>query len=450
MNQFFLRREPFGGVIYYSAEGRLKFLNHAGFEICFGLAQGWVDDEIVAYIESRFQVDDARVVRSDIKDIRVTLLHSTNWKKRHAVAIGADASEIPTLSAPLEIHWEITGKCNLKCLHCYNDSIAAGAQPSLEQIRSVVDELKAAKIKMRGIIVSGGEPLMHPRLREILELIRPLAAEVVLATNGTLVTESNIGWIGDMIDVVNLSVDSSSSENFAQFRGHPQVLDKVLNAMRLFRKHGTPVVAQTTVSRYNIDALDDLAVLLKSEGAASWIVRMPLSMGRARAHEQDFLTWPEAEAKEPVFQRIKDTYTSEFDALHIGNRFMWSYEEPFAPNEQKTGLVSCAAGTMLATIRSDGTMVPCALFGNTANPKVHSLPVWNGQFLSEWRNAQCFKTMRGINLARITPCSNCSKLPDVCDGGCRALAFNTFGSVYGPDPGCNYVRTVGYGQSLSS
>jgi radical SAM protein with 4Fe4S-binding SPASM domain len=316
----------------------------------------------------------------------------------------------------------------------------------LEQIRSVVDELKAAKIKTRGIIVSGGEPLMHRRLREILELIRPLAAEVVLATNGTLVSESNIGWIAAMVDAVNLSVDSSSTADFAKFRGNPQVLEKVLNALRLFDKHGTPVIAQTTVSRYNIDALDDLALLLKSEGAASWIIRMPLAMGRARAHEQDFLTWQEAEAKEPLFQRIKDTYTSKFNALHIGNRFMWSYKEPFVSDDQKTGLASCAAGTMLATIRSDGTMVPCAIFGDTTNPEVHSRPVWNGRFLSEWRNAQCFKTMREINLARITPCSNCSKLPDVCDAGCRALAFNTFGSVYDADPGCNYVRTLRSGQ----
>jgi radical SAM protein with 4Fe4S-binding SPASM domain len=303
-----------------------------------------------------------------------------------------------------------------------------------------VDELKDAKIKVRGIIVSGGEPLMHPHLREILELIRPLAAEVVLATNGTLVNDSNVAWIAQLIDVVNLSVDSSDPDSFSKFRGHPDVLDRVVNSLRLFHGQGIPVIAQTTVSRYNIDALDELALLLKSEGAASWIVRMPLPMGRAGQNERDFLTSPEAQAKEPVFQSIRGTYVSDFDALHIGNRFMWSYNEPLIRTEPKNGLATCAAGTMLATIRSDGTMVPCAIFGDTDDPEMHSRPVWNGRFLSEWRNAKCFKTMREITVDRIAPCSTCSKLPETCDGGCRALAFHAFGNVYEPDPGCNYAK----------
>src|SRR6516162_444915 len=443
MNEYFLRREPFGGVLYYVQEGMLRFINHTAYEICSGLASQWSDEKILAHVQSQFEVDDPALVLSDIHNFREILSYPSKWPKGHTIAINSAATSIPTLSAPLEIHWEITGKCNLKCLHCYNDSIAASPQPTMDQIRSVVNELTDAKVKVRGIIVSGGEPLMHKHLKEILPLLRPLTAELVLATNGTLINESNIDWILSAIDVVNLSVESISAEQFAKFRGHPQVLNKVVKALRLFQSRNTPVIAQTTVSRYNIEALDELALLLKSEGATSWIVRMPLRIGRANDNEEAFLTWQEARANEPLFERLRTVYSPHFDVLHVGNRFNWSYTEPFIADERrKTDVLSCAAGTMLATIRADGTMVPCAIFGNTTNPQMHSQPVWNGRFLSEWRDAVCFNTMRGIKLERIEPCASCSKIAEVCGGGCRALAFHSFGSVYEPDPGCNYVRAL--------
>jgi radical SAM protein with 4Fe4S-binding SPASM domain len=440
MNRFFLRREPFGGVLYYAEQGRLKFLNSTGYEICSGLARAWNDEKILSHIASRFDVDDPDLALSDIRNLRNQLSHAESWPKSHGISVGAVAAPIPALSAPLEIHWEITGKCNLKCLHCYNDSTASRHQPSLEQIRSVVDELADANIKVRGIIISGGEPLMHPHAREILELVRPHAAELVLATNGTLVNESNIKWIARLVDAVNVSVDAGDADSFANFRRHVGVLDKVVNALRLFRRHNVPLVAQTTLSRHNIDGLDKLAALLKSEDVRSWIVRTPIPIGRAETNDRDFLTLDETIAKEDLFRRIRETYASDFDAIHIGNRFMWSFETPFVQSEPKMGLASCAAGTMLTTIRADGTMIPCAIFGDTDNPGMHSEPVWHGNFLAQWHDAACFKTMRHIRLECLAPCSRCGKLADTCDTGCRAIAFHAFGKAEAPDPNCNYVR----------
>ncbi|MDC7784515.1 radical SAM protein [Rhodoplanes sp. TEM] len=439
---YFLRREPFGGVLYHTETGTLKFINHTGYEICFGISRKWSDDDIVGYIGERFNVEAPEAVIRDIRSVRDDLDHPDRWNRAHGVAIGVTHGCVPTLSAPLEIHWEVTGKCNLRCMHCYNESSAAGRQPSLDEIRSVVEEVREAGVKVRGIIVSGGEPLMHSDLRTILELIRPLAAEVVLATNGTLVTAANIDWIAGAVDLVNVSVDAADSTDFARFRGRPDVLERVVAALRLFRDRGVPVVAQTTVSRRNIDALDDLAVLLKRNGVASWVVRMPLPIGRARENTTVFLDDGEAIAREPLFQAIRDRHRADFDTMHIGNRFMWSHSEPFEDTGPRNGLATCAAGTMLATIRSDGTMVPCAIFGDTEVPTAHSGMIWNGHFLSEWRDAGCFRAMRGIALAGIDPCNRCSKLSVLCDGGCRALAFDAFGDVSAPDPSCAYVAAA--------
>ena len=306
---------------------------------------------------------------------------------------------------------------------------------------SVVNELKADKLKVRGIIVSGGEPLMHPHLREILESVRPVTNEIVLATNGTLVNSSNVVWITELIDAVTLSFDSNDAAKFAEFRGQSNVLNRVDNALRLFTQHGVQVIAQTTLSKYNVDLLDSMALFLISRGASSWIVRTPLRIGRAKLNEQHFLTHSEARAKQPLFENIRERYASHFDVLTIGNRFQWSYDTEFSSTKHKPGFATCAAGIALATIRPDGTMVPCAIFGDTTSREIHSPPVWAGRFLSEWRNSKSFKTMRSIKLEAISPCGRCSKLPDVCDGGCRALGFHAFGTVYGPDPDCNYVRS---------
>ena len=436
MKTFMLRREPFGGVLATLDGETVVFLNESGFHITSGIADGLNDDQIIQTIQATFQTNDTRIVRSDVQRFRAMI---SNESQHYGSGCGVGvpitttaSSIIPTLSAPLELHWEVTGRCNLNCRHCYNRSGLFQSEPDLTQLRTVVSELQFTRL--RGIIISGGEPLMRNDLQSIIELVRSLTLDLVLSTNGTLVTENNIQWIAELCDCVNVSLDGPDSRTYDEFRGQSGAFDKCLKGLRLLVKKGPPVVIQTTISRTNIDCLDEIGHLIMNEGAKVWIVRLPVYSGRAKDNESHFMKREEIVQKEPYLAEIRSKYQAKLEKITIGNSLMWTYEEPYASCVQGEGMITCAAGTILAALKPDGCLVPCALFGDT---DFKSRPVWGGAFLEEWNNAECFQLMRRITSTQIPLCHSCSHLLR-CTAGCRAKAYIS-GSLYSPDPDCGYV-----------
>lgn len=89
----------------------------------------------------------------------------------------------------MDFAWlEVTDRCNLKCLHCYeeaNDGIS-GRIMAWEDYLHVIAQLKAGGIKKIQFI--GGEPMMHPRLRDMITLARPDFEFVEVFTNATLIS----------------------------------------------------------------------------------------------------------------------------------------------------------------------------------------------------------------------------------------------------------------------
>ena len=65
------------------------------------------------------------------------------------------------------VSWMTTNKCNLKCVHCYQDAEEASAlELSTDEGRKMIDEIARAGFKV--MIFSGGEPLMRPDIYELV------------------------------------------------------------------------------------------------------------------------------------------------------------------------------------------------------------------------------------------------------------------------------------------
>ncbi len=90
------------------------------------------------------------------------------------------------LAAPLVVLWEVTRRCNLRCIHCLNRSGSVTEELSTEQARHLVREIAEAKVPF--IFWSGGEPLLRPDLLSLAAYAKSLNVADVLLTNGTLLT----------------------------------------------------------------------------------------------------------------------------------------------------------------------------------------------------------------------------------------------------------------------
>ncbi len=89
--------------------------------------------------------------------------------------------------------WNVTRRCNLKCVHCYAQATATATEDelSLDQGLALLDDLKAFGVPV--VLFSGGEPLMHPELLTLVEHAVTLGMRAVISTNGTLIDREMAG-----------------------------------------------------------------------------------------------------------------------------------------------------------------------------------------------------------------------------------------------------------------
>ena len=128
----------------------------------------------------------------------------------------------------------LTGRCNLNCLHCFSAAESRHKKPelSLAQALHVLDELKACGVA--GLWVSGGEPLVHPHFREIVEGIRERDLIMIrLYTNGLLFSEEIVRLLREngMAPEVVFSFDGLGTHDW--MRNRPGAEQETERAIRL-------------------------------------------------------------------------------------------------------------------------------------------------------------------------------------------------------------------------
>lgn len=132
------------------------------------------------------------------------------------------------------IYFYLTEGCNLACRHCW---IApkfdeSGIMPAIpvDLFRKVIDE--AMPLGLKNIKLTGGEPLMHPRFAELLEIARQNNLGVTIETNGLLCTSEVAADIARLPNrFVSVSIDGSDEATHEWMRGVPGCFEKAKSAI---------------------------------------------------------------------------------------------------------------------------------------------------------------------------------------------------------------------------
>ena len=142
-------------------------------------------------------------------------------------------------STPRLIAWEITRSCNLSCMHC---RAAAEYGPYENELKTkeafrVIDEI--SEVGSPIIILTGGEPLMRPDIFEIAKYGTDKGLRMVMAPNGTLITEETAKKMADSgIKRISISIDGATKEVHDGFRGVEGAYDSAMNGIRLAKNAG--------------------------------------------------------------------------------------------------------------------------------------------------------------------------------------------------------------------
>jgi heme b synthase len=344
--------------------------------------------------------------------------------------------------APKWIAWEITRRCNLRCVHCRSASEMEVKGhpdfPTSEAFRIIDDIVSYAKPV---VVLSGGEPLKREDVFDIAKYGTEKGLRMCLATNGTLVTDETCEKIKSSgIRIVSLSLDGSDETVHDDFRSQKGAFAGTINAARLFKKHGIEFIINSSFTKRNEEEIPKVYKLAKDLGATAWYMFMIVPTGRgeeimgeliSKESYEDILDWHFDMESEEEEMLVRPTC-----APHYYRVVLQRSKEKGSKFKKRTlkfstgGAKGCIAGQLICLIDVDGNVLPCSYFPKPAGN------VREKSFKEIWEESELFRELRDFKKYK-GKCGSCEYV-NVC-GGCRARAYSVHGDYLEEEPFCSYI-----------
>lgn len=362
--------------------------------------------------------------------------------EREGEAVPKKASE----RRPIVV-WNITRNCNLRCVHCYNDSGADKTcnEVSTAEAKTVIDDL--AGFGVPSVLYSGGEPLMRPDLFELIEHTVGRGLRAVISTNGTLIKPDTAQRIKELgVSYVGISLDGIGPIN-DKFRGVEGAFERAVRGIRNCQEAGVRVGLRLTLTRRNVQELDQLFDFFEAEGIERACFYHFVPSGRGGAMADDDLTHAETRvALDQIMAKVKHfkEIGRNTDILTVDNHVdgVYLYLKLLAENSPRAAevwkLLTWNGGGMY----SSGVGIGCIDF----NGKVHPDQFWwhydlgdirQRPFSEIWSDPEepLLKGLRDRRTHVTGKCSLC-KFFDGCGGSLRVRADLALNDCWAPDPAC--------------
>ncbi len=328
---------------------------------------------------------------------------------------------------PSVISWNVTGRCNLRCKHCYIDASTAmpGELSTAEALR-ILGEIAEVN-RETVLILSGGEPLCRCDVDELVARAAALGMTPVLGTNGTLLTVERARALTERgLAGVGISLDSLVPSRHDEFRGLKGAWRATIGGIDCARRAGLDVQIQMTLTRDNLEELPQVVRFSRAVGARVLSVFFLVCTGRGQGLVD--LTPDEHECA------LRFLLGERGDGVMIRPRCAPTFRRLLAQVKPDSILLKsdagrCLAGKSYCRITPDGAVTPCPYMPVTAG-RLREHP-----FGEIWRSAPLLEALRNPVLRG--RCGNC-EYRDLC-GGCRARAFASSGDALAEDPWCTYV-----------
>ena len=336
------------------------------------------------------------------------------------------------------VAWEMTRRCNLKCVHC-----RAGASErvddnelTFQQGLRLIDEIREVGTPI--LIMTGGEPLLRKDFFPLADHAIKSGLRAVIATNGALVTREIAGEIAGVgIPRASVSLDGPTATDHDAFRGVPGAFENSLNGIDFLKSAGVDVQINTTLTRRNRSQLKEMVRLAEKLQAKAFHVFLLVPTGRARDMSGEEMGPQEYEETLLEFYHIGRNTSLETKATCAPQYYrilrQQATKEHIEVNGDTFGLNAhtrgCLGGLSFAFVSHTGDVQPCGYFDEKAGS------IKDGGFGRVWRESELFEELRNFKLLE-GKCGKCDYVR-FC-GGCRARAYELTGRRMAEEPYCAY------------
>lgn len=332
-----------------------------------------------------------------------------------------------------EIYFYLTGDCNLRCRHCWIEPHFLLADKSSSYLdKSLFADIiaQAEPLGLSGVKLTGGEPLFHPQIKDLIAVVRKEGLRLIVETNGTLCSleiAEHIASVGNTF--VSVSLDAADPDIHEWIRGKTGCFAEAVAGVKNLVRAGLRPQIIMTVMRRNKDQIEPIVRMAESLGAGSvkFNILQPTARGArmfAAGETVDIAElislgrWVEEELSKSTLLRLYYDQPLAFRSL----RGMFN---PKTGN----GCQTCGIFRILGVLADGsyalcgiGETVPELVFGNARHDSLKD--VWeNSAVLNDIRTGLPAK-LKGI-------CAECL-LKNVCLGSCIAQNYYSSHDLWAP------------------
>jgi 12,18-didecarboxysiroheme deacetylase len=341
--------------------------------------------------------------------------------------------------------WNVTRRCNLKCVHCYAQAkdISFDNELTTGEGKRLIDDLAGFGAPV--LLFSGGEPMVRPDLAELAGYAVQKGMRAVISTNGTLITREKARILKEIgLSYVGISLDGMEAVN-DRFRGVAGAYAKALEGIRNCQEAGIKVGLRFTVNKANVTEIPKIFDLLEEMQIPRICFYHLVYAGRGSKLIQDDLSHAETRAAvDLIIDRTQDLHDrgKPKEVLTVDNHADGPYlylrlrrEDP----ERAKGVLELLkmnegnnSGRGIGCVSWDGEVHADQFWRHYSFGNVRRRPfstIWTDT--SEPLLGKLKEKKRHVK----GRCATCRWL-DICGGNFRVRAEAVSGDVWAPDPAC--------------
>lgn len=294
------------------------------------------------------------------------------------------------LRTPVNIHWELTNVCNLRCVHCYQqDDGPRHGLPAGETLTAIADRvIEAGAFELT---LTGGEVLLVPQLPALVRSFNDRGIRPHITSNGMLVDDAAADWIAAAAVTFQVSIDGADPRRHNAIRQSRHAHERALAGVDRLVARGVDVSFAFTATPGNLDELGGIVALAAEHGVRRVCVGEVLPMFGSRDVRDRLGLEPSRFARFVAgLDELQHRYRGTVDvavALLSGHVF-----------DQRLRDAPCTALTRDLAILHDGWAYPCPFvrdprqrLGNVLNQSIAD--IWSGPSARRFRRE---KTTRAV------------------------------------------------------
>ncbi|WP_178075817.1 radical SAM/SPASM domain-containing protein [Paenibacillus oralis] len=308
-----------------------------------------------------------------------------------------------------ELCIHLTRNCNQKCRHCYYHAAPGqNTHMTLPLAQQIIKEASESGVKR--VTLQGGETFLYPYIREICEYSKSLGLIVAVPTNGQFISNKNIHWIQESVDIVFFSIHGLADyhDAFVELEG---AFNRAVKSVEISVEHGIQTGILSSVSTENMHQIGGLATLFDQMGVDILGLLYHSEAGRGTEIKSvDPLEW------ERFMTRMKKVQPN---LNHMRIRFETTRklaDDVLRPSSKFCGCLSLEKN--ICFVDTEGFIYPCSL--------AMDFPDFCYGHITDRRLSDYFSSMswewarQKVELPEA--CTACTHL-SICNGGCMVKRY---------------------------